>query len=350
MSESRKQDHLNICLNSDVSTGSTRLSEIHLVHRSLPELDLDEIETQSTFLGSKVSAPLFISSMTGGSQQGANINRALAETAQQVKIPMGLGSIRILFEQEHIIPDFCIKKYAPDIPIFANLGANELARITYKDIFSMLEKLEVSAIALHLNPAQELYQLEGERNFRNFITRIKEFITSSPVPVIVKETGYGIHSDEASILLGYGASYVDIAGGGGSNWAKIEHIRNNTNPILQDVYELAMPTAMILLSMSKNLNTQDNILASGGIRTALDAVKCLVLGAKGVGLALPVLQEVEKGSEHCIAYFEMLIAQMKKIMLLCGAKDIASLSQVRYWIEEKLVQDTESYYNCLRIE
>ena len=356
---SRKQDHLTICLNEDVEYGTTRLEEIRLVHTSLPELSLNDIDIHTAFLGERVQAPVFISCMTGGSKDGASINAGLAEVAETLHIPMGLGSIRILFEQSDCISDFSVRHIAPTIPLFANLGVNELRYIGADKIFSMLETLGVSAIALHLNPAQELYQEHGERDFSCFIEYIQTFIGHCPIPVIIKETGYGLHSAEVDVLLGYGASYVDIAGGGGSNWAKIEQLRNaNEHPLYkalyEDVFELATPTGMILLS----LMGKENILASGGIRTAMDVVKCMILGANSVGMALPILQNIQGSqnevgqnkTEQLTKYFEVLFQQIKNIMLLCGAKNIQECRDIPFWIEKTLRDDFLSYAQATHID
>lgn len=345
--ESRKQDHLTICLNENVEHGKTRLDEIRLVHTSLPELSLNDIDINTVFLKQRVQAPVFISCMTGGSKNGASINTRLAEVAATCNIPMGLGSIRILFEQNDSIADFSVRHIAPNIPLFANLGVNELRYIGADKIFSMLETLGVSAIALHLNPAQELYQKNGERDFSNFIEYIQTFIGHCPIPVIIKETGYGLHSAEVDVLLGYGAYYVDVAGGGGSNWAKIEQIRNaGKYPLCADVFDLATPTGMLLLS----LMGKENILASGGIRTALDVVKCMMLGSTSVGMALPILHNVQKSSEHLMAYFEALFQQIKTIMLLCGAKNISDTRAIPFWIEKKLRDDFLAYAQATHLD
>lgn len=355
--ESRKQAHLDICLHEQVEHGATRLEEIHLAYTTFPELNLAQIDSSCSFLYRTIKAPVFISCMTGGSKNSLVLNSILAKTAESLGIPLGLGSIRILFEQQDLVSDFSLRKIAPSIPIVANLGAIQLRNIKYSKIFDMLQQLEVDAIVLHSNVAQELYQKNGEVDFTNVLSHIRTFIDKCPLPVIIKEVGYGITPRDASVLLGYGAYAIDFAGSGGTNWAKVEQLiikknsveeknsksANFTNLLSDAVYQLGYPTAMLMLAYCD----YPNIIASGGIRNALDIARCVVLGAKTVGIALPVITQAVLGQEELFSYLHTLILDFQKIMLLCGVSKIENMIQVPFWISSAMQHDFLSFSKAL---
>ena len=260
--EARKARHLEVCLDEtryQVESGETRLNEVHLVHHALPELHADQIDTTTTFLGHAVRLPLFISSMTGGSEAAYAVNKALASVAQRIGIPVGMGSIRILFRKPQVIDHFRLKRYAPDVPVFANIGAVQLPQLDHNEIYTLLSELEVDGIAVHLNPAQELAQEGGDHDFRGITTALKRFCHHAPVPVIVKETGMGIHPVEIEKLFRAGASYVDVAGGGGTNWMRVESERTIRSPSVSPFDRWGIPTALALSAAKP----REGLLASG---------------------------------------------------------------------------------------
>lgn len=348
----RKQAHVDICLQEDVEFGATRLDHVHLLSHSIPHLALEDINTSTTFLGYKISMPLFISCMTGGAQRGAMINAMLSECAEQCKIPFGLGSIRILLENPKVLSDFSVRRYAPSIPILANLGVSQLSSIDYNDVFRMLEKLQVDCMVLHINPAQELSQIKGATDFKNTHEYIRVFTDRCPLPVIVKETGYGILPQDVELLLGYGVRYVDIAGSGGTNWAKVEHIYNDVLDVshapkhpTQSLYHLGYPTGLLMLALCDH----SNIIASGGIRNALDMARCLVLGATHVGIALPIISRVMQGKEVVVQYIMDIQRELKNIMLLCGVSDISEMSSIPFWLDHGIQLDIVSFARSLNL-
>ena len=354
--EERKQAHLDICLTQDVSYGNTRLQEIHLIHKSVPELALANIDTSSTFLGKRISVPIFVSCMTGGSKDGARININLAEAAEALCIPLGIGSIKILFNNESLVSDFMLKHIAPSVPILANLSALQLNEISYSNIFAMLETLQVDALVLHVNPIQELCQYNGDTDFGGVWNHIIQFTQSCPIPIIVKEVGFGIALDIVDTLLGYGVQYIDIAGSGGTNWAKVELLHNpsliaitNAIPSIampeEALYQLGHPTALLMLALYKH----NNILASGGIQDAMDIARCLVLGAKAVGLALPIIKLANHSSTFVIDYIEALTSTFAKIMLVCGASCIEDVRHIPFWLDGTLQKDLENFCNAHNI-
>ena len=324
----RKAEHLEICTDPDsysVENGSTMLAGVQLIHRSLPELNADDVDTSAEFLGSRVSLPCFISSMTGGSAEAFKANKDLARVAQKARIPVGMGSIRVLFRNPDVIDHFKLKELAPDVPVFANIGGAQLRDRDNRALIEFIRRLEVDAIAVHLNPGQELSQPEGDRNFQGVLAGIAGLCEECPVPVIVKETGFGIGPDEAGALIDAGARYVDVAGSGGTNWMTVEGYRLN-EPVRQVTDEFAgwgIPTAALLAASG---SFRGRILASGGLRTGMDVVKSVVLGAVSAGLALPFIRAVtEGGVEGGLAFVERIQTVVRTAMVLTGSRTIIEL-------------------------
>lgn len=306
------------------------IDEIQLIHRSLPELNADNVDTSVEFLGSRVALPCFISSMTGGSAEAFKANKDLARVAQHARIPVGMGSIRILFRHPEMIDHFRLKELAPDVPVFANIGGVQLRDGDNRRLIELIGKLEVDAIAVHLNAGQELSQPEGDRDFRGVLAGIAGLCEKCPVPVIVKETGFGIAPDEAGALIDAGVRYVDVAGSGGTNWMTVEGYRLK-EPVQQVTDEFAgwgNPTAA-LLAASRSF--RGRILASGGLRTGMDVVKSVVLGAVSVGLALPFIRAVtEEGVAGGLAVVERIRTVVRTAMVLTGSRTVADLGNAPY--------------------
>ena len=337
--EKRKAEHLEICTDSNsyaVENGSTMMDEVRLIHRSLPELSADDIDTSAEFLGSEIALPCFISSMTGGSAEAFKANKDLARVAQEARIPVGTGSIRILFQNPDMIDHFRLKELAPEVPVFANIGGVQLRDQDNRKLIELIRKLEVDAIAVHLNPGQELAQPEGDRDFRGVLSGIARLCEACPVPVIVKETGFGIGPDEARALIDAGAHYVDVAGNGGTNWMTVEGYRLDkpARQITDQFADWGIPTAA-LLAASRPLGGR--ILASGGLRTGMDVAKSVVLGAVSAGLALPFIRAVaEDGVEGGLAVVERIKSVVRTTMVLTGSRTIADLRTAPYTISSDL--------------
>jgi isopentenyl-diphosphate delta-isomerase type 2 len=279
--------------------------------------------------------PVFISSMTGGSEGAYQVNKDLAVAAQELGIPVGMGSIRILFRKPDVIEHFLLKRYAPDVPVFANIGGVQLPELSHDEIYRMIEHLAVDAIAVHLNPGQELAQPGGDINFEGILDGIRRFCGGSPVPVIVKETGFGIDPETILRLLDAGAAYVDIAGAGGTNWNRVESYRHEDPSITAAIREFddwGIPTALILGALGRN---QRGVLASGGLRTGMDVVKALALGAEAGGLALPFARAVtEGGVSGAVAVGRQLQYVIRTAMALTGCTEISGLREAAMWTDE----------------
>lgn len=338
----RKSRHLEICIDEErfeVETGRSRFDEVHLVHRSLPEINDSQIDTGVTFLGQRVRMPLFVSSMTGGSAEGYQANKQLAEAAQELGIPVGMGSIRILFRKPEVLEHFQLKRLAPSVPVFANIGGVQLPEMDHDSIYRMLEAIEVDGCAVHLNPGQELFQVDGDRDFGGILEAIRSFCAASPVPVIVKETGFGISPREAQLLFEAGASYVDIAGSGGTNWAQVESYRLSPQEQLaaQEFGDWGAPTALLLAALGRE---RSGLLASGGLRTGMDLVRSLALGAELGGTALPFIRAVHAlGVKGAVRYGRRVEKVLRTAMLLTGSRTVAELRRAPIWLDRSLRED-----------
>lgn len=350
----RKAQHLEICLDEQryqVETGRTRLEEVHLVHHSLPELDAEDIDTSIDFLGHRIAFPVFISSMTGGSEAGYQTNKDLAAAAQQLGIPVGMGSIRILFRKPEVMEHFLLKRYAPDVPVFANIGGVQLPHMVHSEIVEMVRRLEVDAIAVHLNPGQELFQPGGDRDFRNVLDSIARFVDTCPVPVIVKETGCGINPAEAHRLLDAGARYVNVAGSGGTNWLRVEAYRQDQPIVAEAADEFddwGLPTGLVLAALGRDTR---GILASGGLRSGMDVVRALALGAEAAGMALPFVRALKRGGVDAAVDFGRRVQYVIETALaLTGCAGVDDLRRAPLWVENRFRADAEALAAAVALE
>jgi isopentenyl-diphosphate delta-isomerase len=270
--------------------------------------------------------------MTGGSEAGLSVNRELARAAQAAGLPVGLGSFRVLFQHPELAEQFQLKKLAPDVPVLANLGAVQVRDRPQAEIFEWLRRLEVQALVVHLNPGQELFQPEGDNDFRGLKQAIARLCEGSPVPVIVKETGFGILPSLVRELLDAGAAYVDLAGAGGTNWIRVEAYRltGETRASAEEFADWGLPTAVLLGA----LRGTDRVLASGGLRSGLDAVKAVALGARLAGMALPFIREVCAGGAEAVgALLRRLEHSFRTAMLLTGSRTLEDLRRGVLWAE-----------------
>lgn len=328
--KTRKADHLRICLDDKVQckTVTTGFENYRFQHCCLPELALEDIQLTTTFLGKSLGAPLLISSMTGGTDLAKTINQRLAVVAQEFKIAMGVGSQRVAVEHPQVADTFAVRSHAPDIPLFANLGAVQLNYGYNLDACRRsIDLLEADALILHLNPLQECIQSRGDTNFRNLFTQIGELCTKLSVPVIVKEVGNGISASIAVRLMEVGVVAIDVAGAGGTSWAKVEGERAEDprqRRLGQTFSDWGLPTADCITSIHQADPTIP-LIASGGLRNGLDAAKALALGADLAGMAYPFLQAAHESEAALHNLMEMLIAELQTVLFCTGNSTIAEL-------------------------
>ncbi|TVR72942.1 MAG: type 2 isopentenyl-diphosphate Delta-isomerase [Spirochaetaceae bacterium] len=347
----RKAQHLEICLDTHrdhVETARTRLDEANLVHRALPEVDAEAVDTSFSFLGHTCRMPLFISSMTGGSSEGYRTNKDLAAVAAELGIPVGMGSIRILLRKPEVMDDFRLKDFAPSVPVFANIGGVQLPRVAHEEIYRLIDTLRVDGIAVHLNPGQELFQPGGDRDFRGILEALRAFTARCPVPVIVKETGFGINPEEVETLLEAGAAWVDIAGAGGTNWVRVEAYRLEDHVPAEAAAEFdywGTPTALLLAALGRD---RQGILASGGIRTGMDVVRCLALGAEAAGIALPFVRALRSGGiEEALRYGRTLELVIRTATALAGCTATKQLRRAPLRLSTALREDARELRGAL---
>lgn len=328
----RKARHVEICTDPSFEPegGDTLFGELSFRHRAMPEMAWDEIHTETEFWGRTARLPLFISCMTGGSENGSALNKELAKAAQSVGVPVGLGSIRVLFRHPERFQDFRLRPLAPDVPIWSNLGAQQLVEERLRDHYETLtewnKKLEADAQVIHLNAGQELYQDDGDRDFRGIKDTIEDFVASSRLPVIVKETGFGIAPDEIDELLRIGVAAVDVAGSGGTNWVTVEAYRLDTPSGADALADWGWPTALLLALAGRR---KGRVFASGGLRSGLDLAKALALGAQAGGFALPAIRAAQDGGAEAV---ERLLRgyerALKTVMLLTASRTLDDLRKV----------------------
>ena len=323
----RKDDHLTINLERDVQSGiSTGFERIRLVHRALPELVFESVDLSLSLFNKQLAAPILISSMTGGSNAGAVFNRALAVAAEHCGIAMGVGSQRAAIEYPELAESFRIRKFAPKTLLFANLGAVQLNYgYGVEECKRAVDMLGADALYLHLNPLQEALQPEGNHNFSNLFPKIEQICRDLPVPVLVKEVGWGIDLDTARRLLAVGIQGIDVAGAGGTSWAKVEMYRQS-DPLKAAVNaafgDWGIPTARNLLDLRK-LEGNPLIFSSGGLQDGVDLAKSLALGARLGGFARKFLVAAKAGEQELINQIEVIKAQLQVAMFACGVGSLA---------------------------
>ena len=304
------------------------LEKYHFVHEALPELDLDRIDASISLFGKKLSAPILISSMTGGSEDAKTINFRLAEAAQEVGAAMGVGSQRVAIEHPEQAATFQVRSVAPDILLFANLGAVQLNYgYGIDECRKAVEMIEADALILHLNPVQEAVQKGGDTNFAGLGKKIEEICRKMEVPVIAKEVGWGISERTARLLADCGVSAIDVAGAGGTSWSQVEMHRapdEFTHELAAAFVGWGIPTAEAILNVKKALPDM-TIFASGGLKDGLDIAKCIALGARLGGMAGNFLKAAAVSAEKAVEVMKLTKKQIEVTMFACGVERLEGL-------------------------
>jgi isopentenyl-diphosphate delta-isomerase len=328
--ESRKVDHIRINLEKDVSFPNltTGLEKYRFLHQALPEINLHEIDTTVQLFGKTLSAPILISSMTGGTEMAAQINRNLAEAAQQHNIAMGLGSQRAAIEDDLLADSYRVRAIAPDILLFANIGA---VQFNYGYGLAQCERavemVEADALILHFNVLQEAVQPEGDVNFAGLLAKVEQVCKAISVPVIAKEVGWGFSEQNARDLANAGVSAIDVAGSGGTSWSEVEYHRAPTAfhaRVAASFANWGIPTAEAIGYAVEGAPGLP-VIASGGLRDGIDIAKCVALGATLGGLAGPFLKAADHSAEAVDQLAQELAAQLRIAMLCSGARNITEL-------------------------
>jgi isopentenyl-diphosphate delta-isomerase len=327
---SRKAEHLQINIERDVAAKgiATGFEGYAFVHRALPEMDLDEVDTSAQLFGRALRAPLLISCMTGGTPRARRINRRLAKVAQAHGLAMGLGSARALLEAPEAIDTFTVRDCAPDVPLLANLGAVQLNKGYGPDeCRRLVEMLQADALVLHLNPLQEAVQPEGDTCFRGLREKIAELVKACAFPIVVKEVGWGIDAATVRALVDAGVAAVDLAGAGGTSWSEVERYRV-AQPwrarVAAAFASWGIPTAACIRE-ARAAAPAATLIASGGVRNGIEAAKALALGADLVGIAGPFLRAADRSAAAAEDLACELVETLRIAMFCTGARSLAEL-------------------------
>lgn len=330
--QNRKKEHVDLTVHKDVFYQKTNgFERFSFNHSALPEVNYDDIDLGSTLLGRRFSFPLFISSMTGGYSKAGAVNAQIAKFCEEENLPFGVGSQRVMLERTQERESFAIvREFAPGAFIASNIGGAQLIKpMGDREIEMLTKTIRADAVIVHLNPLQELMQPEGDRNFKGVLQGVKELVQSVNLPVIVKETGAGITAEVAETLLEAGVKTIDVAGAGGTSWAKVENLRQrNVNPQM-DFNDWGVPTAVLVDEVAelKSRYTFD-LIASGGVYTMFDLIKALALGANFGGMAQPIIKTlVTGGGEALQEQMSRWKKEVRTILTLLGCQSISELKR-----------------------
>ncbi len=327
--EQRKADHLDLCATDEVAfrQRTTLLECVRLIHQSLPETSYESVDTRVRLLGKELRAPLLIAAMTGGHERAAEINRTLASIADELGYAFGLGSQRAMQKRPETSWTYQVRKYAPTTLLFGNVGIVQARDMSTAELAEMLESVGADALCVHMNPAMELVQPEGDRDFRGGVQTFQRLWAELDVPVIAKETGNGISREVAGRLRSLGIRHADTSGAGGTSWVGVETLRaeGDGRALGEALWDWGVPTAAsVHYCVDAGLTT----IATGGIRHGMDVARAIALGASCAGIARNVYQAfLEGGAEGARDFLLRVERELRSIMLLCGAKTIEDLQQ-----------------------
>ncbi len=333
----RKLEHLALCAEADVEgRRTTLLEEVQLFHEALPELSFEEVDASIALFGRTLQSPVVIGGMTGGAAPAREINRALAAAAQKLGFGFGVGSQRAMLRDPELAATYEVRDVAPDVLLFANLGVVQARELPTEGVAKLVARIGADALCVHLNPAQELVQDEGDRDFRGCLDAIARLARELRAPVLVKETGCGLSPRVLARLRAAGVAWVDVAGAGGTTWTGVEALRGSRRQraLGAELREWGIPTAAaVVYARRAGLRA----IASGGLRGALDVVHALALGAQAAALALPFLRAFARGGPEGVIEFAAQLAEgIRSAMLLVGARRIDDLPRVPRAIGPKL--------------
>jgi len=344
MTRRRKIEHIEICLDENVQCQtSTMFEDIEFIHNSLPEIDKEKIDLTTNFFGLKASAPLIIAGMTGGHPHTLGINERLAIAAEELGLPIGVGSQRAAVEDPSLVDTFrIVRERAPSVPVIANIGATHI-----KDAPDAVAMIDADILAVHLNPLQEAIQPEGDINSEGMIESIAAIVDSVDIPVIAKETGAGISAEVARSFEEIGIDGIDVGGVGGTSWAAVEYFRalkeedDVKAQLGLEYWSWGIPTALSIIMVLDS--TELDVIATGGIRSGMDVAKALSLGAISAGVAHPVLRPAVHGSSlDVIVELEKILESLKVAMYLNGCQSVGDFSSRPLILRGRLVEALKS--------
>lgn len=333
----RKLSHLKIVSDKEVQARrkTTLFELVELVHQPLPEVDTDKIDTSVKLFGKKLSYPIVISGMIGGHKEALKINKNLAKAAEETGVAMGVGSQRAMLENPELKETYQVRKFAPSILLFGNLGAPQLSEYGVKGVKEACKSIEADAFSIHLNNLQEIVQEEGDTDAEGYLKEIKKISENTVFPIIAKETGAGISKEAAKELIKAGVSGIEAGGAGGTSWSAVE-IERSKNKDMDEFWDWGIPTAASILEI-RSISGKIPLIASGGLRTGMDVAKAIALGADAGGLAYPFFKAAEKGPDAVVKEIKKIGETLKNVMFLTGAKNISELKKSEKILYGKLL-------------
>jgi isopentenyl-diphosphate delta-isomerase len=336
----RKDDHLDLATSGDVGfkQTTTLFEHVRLVHDALPELSLDELDTSVTLMGKRLRAPILIAGMTGGSERAERINKELAAIAEERGYAFGLGSQRAMHKHPGKSATYTVRDVAPSTLLLGNLGIVQAAQMSSDEVQKLVDGVGADALCVHLNPAMELVQDEGDRDFRGGLATLERLLGLG-LRLVVKETGCGLSGHVAARVRALGVEYVDVSGAGGTSWVAVETLRasEERRPLGEAFWEWGIPTAAsVALCAPHGFR---GIFATGGISSGLDIAKAIALGASAGGIARRALQALETGGKPgAISFFERIETELRAAMLLTGSRNLRALAKAPRLITSELAE------------
>jgi isopentenyl-diphosphate delta-isomerase len=344
----RKADHLALCATDEVAfrNKTTLFEQVRLIHDALPDLDADAIDTSTTILGKRLRAPIVIAAMTGGTDEAARVNRELSSIAEERGYGFGLGSQRAMHVRAETVPTYAVRETAPTTLVLGNIGVVQARSMSTDEVLALVRAVGADALCIHLNPAMELVQPGGDRDFRGGLDTIARLVQKLPLPVVVKETGCGISSHVGKRLRRAGVHHVDVSGAGGTSWVAVETKRAEAardtaaRTLGEALWDWGIPTAAAVGVLAPL--GFETIIATGGVATGFDVARAIALGASAAGIARPALKAlVAGGRAGAVAFFEAVEAELRAVMLLTGSANLQALrtaprilgSELRAWME-----------------
>jgi isopentenyl-diphosphate delta-isomerase len=329
----RKRRHIDVCLEEAVSYCgvTTGLERYRLPYNALTQTNLAHIDLSTTFLGVHLEAPVLIGAMTGGADMSGTINRNLAAAAQRLGIGMMLGSQRIMLDSvlgERAADSFSVRDVAPDVLLFGNIGLAQLTKSAIPDVAKALGRVGADALAVHTNPLQEAVQHNGDTDFSGSLDRLRDVAAALPYPVMLKEVGHGIGGAAVAHLVQSAGDLpvaaIDVAGAGGTSWSRVEQFVRYGRLRHPDLADWGVPTARAIVEVRSALPTIP-LVASGGIRSGMDAAKALALGADVVAVARPLLALAIESTDAAAEWLQRFVDELKICLHGCGATDLTAL-------------------------
>jgi isopentenyl-diphosphate delta-isomerase len=347
----RKADHIDLCATGDVGfhTKTTLFEEVELVHDALPEIDLDAIDTGITILGKRLRAPLIIAAMTGGTARAREINRELARIAEERGYGFGLGSQRAMLIDGDKGATYDVRQVAPTTLVLGNIGVVQARALATEQALDLARRVGADALCVHMNPAMEIVQPGGDRDFKGARAALERLAAELPIPVVAKETGCGIGPRAALRILSAGVAHLDVSGAGGTSWVAVETQRATSaaRTLGEALREWGVPTAASVV-IARRARTRESrrrfktIIATGGVSSGIEVAKAIALGAHAAGIARPILQAFTTGGrDGALRRLEQIEAELRAVMLLVGAPNVAALrkadvvlgQQLRRWVK-----------------